>query len=144
MLVSSSRSFAKVASTMYDVAIIGAGIAGMATAARLRAAGLSTLVLEAHGLPGGCAGFFRRKGFAFDVGATTLVDFSLGGVGGELLAGIGIDNLAGEDLPGYVAWLPDRRVRLFRDVSRWREERLKALGESPACHRLWRILDHLA
>jgi phytoene dehydrogenase-like protein len=51
---------------MYDVAIIGAGIAGMATAARLQARGLSTVVFEAHGQVGRCAGFFRRNGFAFD------------------------------------------------------------------------------
>src|SRR5258706_10396 len=80
---------------MKDVAIIGAGIAGMATAARLQARGFSTIVLEAHGQPGGCAGFFRRKGFAFDVGATTLVDFESGGVCGELLANIGMLRAAG-------------------------------------------------
>src|SRR5215510_16023231 len=85
-----------------DVAVIGGGIAGMATAARLQAAGLRTLVLEAHGLPGGCAGYFRRKGFAFDVGATTLVDFEPGGVGSELLSNIGMDAVEGEALPGYV------------------------------------------
>src|SRR5436190_19962846 len=100
---------------MYDVAVLGGGIAGMATAARLQAAGLATVVLESHGQPGGCAGFFRRKGFAFDVGATTLVDFSSGGVGGELLTAIGMGDFAAEELPGYVAWLPDRRVTLFRD-----------------------------
>lgn len=64
---------------MYDTAIVGAGVAGMATAARLQAHGLSTIVFEAHGQPGGCAGFFRRRGFAFDVGATTLVDFEPSG-----------------------------------------------------------------
>jgi phytoene dehydrogenase-like protein len=88
---------------MYDVAIIGAGMAGMATAARLQASGPSTIVLEAHGQVGGCAGFFRRRGFAFDVGATTLVDFEPGGVGGQLLASIGISDIDGEALPGYVA-----------------------------------------
>ena len=36
----------------------------MATAARLRARGVDVLVLEAHGQVGGCAGFYRRRGFA--------------------------------------------------------------------------------
>lgn len=129
---------------MYDVAVLGGGISGMATAARLQAAGLATIVLESHALPGGCAGFFRRRGFAFDVGATTLVDFSLGGIGGELLTAIGLYNLDVEELPGYVALLPDRRVTLFRDVRRWRSERLSMLGKSPPHIRLWQILDHLA
>src|SRR5438128_7249781 len=104
---------------MYDVAIIGAGMAGMATAARLQARGLSTVVFEAHGQPGGCAGFFRRSGFAFDVGATTLVDFEPGGVGGELLAEVGLPSIDGQTLPGYVAWLPDRMVTLHRDPVAW-------------------------
>src|SRR4051795_11016877 len=126
---------------MYDAAIIGGGIAGMATAARLQARGLATVVLEAHGQPGGCAGFFRRKGFAFDVGATTLVDFGPGGVGGELLDRIGMGPLDGEPLPADVAGLPDRTVTLHRDPTAWSAERLRALGDTPAHHRLWRWLD---
>lgn len=129
---------------MYDVAVIGAGIAGMATAARLQATGLRTIVFESHGQPGGCAGFFRRRGFAFDVGATTLVDFEPGGVGGELLAGIGMPPLPGEALPGYVAWLPDRRVTLHRDSWAWSVERLRSLGDSPAHRRFWDWMDRLA
>ena len=127
-----------------QVLVVGAGIAGMATAARLQARGLSTLVLEAHGQIGGCAGFFRRRGFSFDVGATTLVDFADGGVGGRFLAEIGLTDLAGEALPGYRAWLPDRTVALHRDAGLWRRERLAAFGDSPAHRCFWRLLDRLA
>src|SRR5271154_4216048 len=123
---------------MHDVAIVGGGIAGMATAARLQARGLSTIVFEAHGQPGGCAGFFRRRGFSFDVGATTLVDFEPGGVGGRFLAEIGLPPLGGEALPGYRAWLPDRALTLHRDRALWHRERLAALGDSPAHRAFWR------
>jgi C-3',4' desaturase CrtD len=126
---------------MYDAAIIGGGIAGLATALRLQARGLATVVFEAHGQPGGCAGFFRRKGFAFDVGATTLVDF---GPGGELLESVGMTSIEGEELPGYVAWLPDRTVTLFRDRASWSRERLNAFGDTPAHRSLWRFMDRLA
>lgn len=129
---------------MYDAAIIGGGLAGVATALRLQARGLATIVLEAHGQPGGCAGFFRRKGFSFDVGATTLVDFGPDGVGGELLESVGILPIEGQALPGYVAWLPDRTVRLFRDPAAWSRERLDALGDTPGHRALWRLLDRLA
>ena len=98
----------------FDVAIIGGGMAGMATALRLQARELSTIVLEAHGQPGGC-GFLQARGFSFDVGATTLVDFEPGGVGGELLESVGLPAVVGENLAGYVAWLPDRVVTLRRD-----------------------------
>ncbi|MEO8608255.1 MAG: NAD(P)/FAD-dependent oxidoreductase [Chloroflexota bacterium] len=130
-------------SARHDVAIIGGGIAGMATAARLQAKGLSTIVFEAHGQPGGCAGFFRRKGFSFDVGATTLVDFEAGGVGGELLDSIGMAPVEGEALPGYVAWLPDRQVTLHRDHHLWAAERLKMLGDSVDHRAFWNLIDRL-
>lgn len=129
---------------MKDVAIIGAGIAGMATATRLQKQGLSTVVFEAHGQPGGCAGFYRRKGFSFDVGATTLVDFAPGGVGAEWLESIGMPHLEGEGLPGYLAWLLDRIVTLHRDHARWSGERLATLGNTPAHRAFWRLLDQLA
>ena len=66
----------------YDVVVVGGGVGGMTTAARLQAEGLSTAVVEQHTAIGGCAGHYTRKGFNFDVGATTLVDFEAGGVGG--------------------------------------------------------------
>ncbi|MDG3004959.1 phytoene desaturase family protein [Paludisphaera mucosa] len=129
---------------MYDAVIVGGGIGGLATAARLQRRGLSTIVLEAHGQPGGCAGYYRRRGFSFDVGATTLVDFGPGGVGGELLEEIGAPPLARDELQGYVAWMPDRVVTLDRDPAAWAAERARAFGETPAHRRFWALLDHLA
>jgi C-3',4' desaturase CrtD len=127
-----------------DVAIVGGGMAGMATAARLQAAGLSTVVLEAHGQPGGCAGFYRRCGFSFDVGATTLVDFEPGGVGGELLAMMGLPSFEHEVQPAYVAWLPDRKVILHQDPAAWELERRRAFGDDSALRSFWSTLDRLA
>lgn len=127
-----------------DVIIIGAGISGMATATRLQTRGVATLVLEAHGLVGGCAGFFQTRGFSFDVGATTFVDFEPGGVGGQFLEEIGLTDLAGERLPGYQAWLPDRTLTLHRDPIRWHAERLRALGDTPAHQGFWALIDRLA
>ena len=126
------------------MAVLGAGLAGMATALRLQAAGLSTVILEAHGHAGGCAGYYRRHGYSFDVGATTLVDFETGGVGAELLDSVGLPPIDGEALPGYVAWLPDRTVTLHRDHQAWRVERLRALGATPAHAAFWSHLDRLA
>ena len=52
---------------MYDVAIVGAGMAGMATAARLQAGGLSTIVLEAHALSDESTPDETQLSFPFDV-----------------------------------------------------------------------------
>ena len=38
----------------------------------------------------------------------------------------------GEDLPGYVAWLPDRTVTLYRDAMSWHRERLRVFGDTPS------------
>jgi C-3',4' desaturase CrtD len=127
-----------------DVAVIGGGMAGMATALRLQAAGMSTVVLEAHGHAGGCAGYYRRRGFSFDVGATTLVDFAPGGVGAELLDSVGVAPLDAQELPGYRAFLPDRDLVLHRDPAAWHAERLRVLGGTSAHRRLWALLDRLA
>jgi phytoene dehydrogenase-like protein len=49
-----------------DVAVIGAGIAGLSTAVHARLAGLSARVFERHFLPGGLCTAWRRKGYTFD------------------------------------------------------------------------------
>ena len=78
----------------YDAVVIGAGFGGLATALRLQAEGMRTCVLEAHFNVGGQSSFWETSGgpqgkFSFDVGATTLVDFTPGGVGGEFLEAVG-------------------------------------------------------
>lgn len=50
----------------YDVIIIGAGNGGLAAAATCAKAGLSTLLLERHNLPGGAASSFVRGRFEFE------------------------------------------------------------------------------
>ncbi len=125
----------------FDVAIIGGGIAGLSTAARLQARGRRTVVLEAHSTVGGCAGYFRHRGFSFDVGATTFVDFAAGGAGAEFCEEIGM-TLDGEVLPGYVAWMPDRMVTLHRDQAPWHAERIRAFGSETTA--FWELLDHVA
>ncbi len=55
-----------------NVAIIGEGIAGLATAACLAHAGLKVDVYEQHSLPGGYISSFVRKGFTFPAGPTLI------------------------------------------------------------------------
>ncbi|MFM7267066.1 MAG: FAD-dependent oxidoreductase, partial [Cyanobium sp.] len=50
-----------------DVAVVGAGIAGLTAAALLAHEGMEVLLLEAHHQSGGCAGTFRRGPWIFDV-----------------------------------------------------------------------------
>jgi len=126
----------------YDIAIFGGGISGFSTALRLQSKGFKTIVFEAHGQLGGCAGFFSKKGFSFDVGATTLVDFVDGGVGGNFFEEINLEIPKGEYIE-YIAWLPDRQVTLFRDFDKWHKERLEKLGSSLNHLEFWKLLDRV-
>ena len=128
----------------FDTAIIGGGVAGMSTAARLQANGLSTVVLEHHAHIGGCAGYYRQDGFAFDVGATTLVDFKPGGVGGQLFEEIGFDPPPIDIQDAYQLWLPDRTVTLYHDQEKWWRERRETFGDDTVHRRFYRFLDRLS
>ncbi|WP_313691975.1 phytoene desaturase family protein [Halorarum halobium] len=128
----------------FDVAVVGGGVAGMATAARLQSAGRSTVVLERHDRVGGCAGYYRRDGFSFDVGATTLVDFSPGGVGGQLLSEIGFEPPEIDVQDAYELRLPDRTVTLYHDQEQWERERRRAFGDDESHRRFFRFLDRTA
>lgn len=127
---------------MFDVAIIGGGISGFSCAHRLQSKGLKTIVIEGHGQLGGCAGFYSKKGFSFDVGATTLVDFVENGVGGNYFKDIGLALPQGEYLD-YVAWLPDRKVTLYRDRKKWHKERLEKIGNTKDHIQFWKFLDRI-
>lgn len=54
------------------VAVIGAGFGGMATAIRLQAAGVPTVLIEARDKPGGRAYVYEDQGFTFDAGPTVI------------------------------------------------------------------------
>ena len=50
----------------FDVIVVGAGNGGLTAAANTAKAGLKTLLLEKHNIPGGCATSFRRGRFEFE------------------------------------------------------------------------------
>ncbi|MET9736310.1 FAD-dependent oxidoreductase [Streptomyces sp. NPDC006458] len=53
--------------TDVDAVVVGAGNAGLTAAATLQRAGVRTLLVERHTIPGGCATSFRRGRFEFEV-----------------------------------------------------------------------------
>ncbi|MGA0903871.1 MAG: phytoene desaturase family protein [Opitutales bacterium] len=58
-----------------DVLIIGAGLAGLAAAARLAMFGKKVVLLEKHYVVGGLNSFYARKGNKFDVGLHALTNY---------------------------------------------------------------------
>lgn len=103
----------------YDVAIIGAGMSGMTAGLLLAKAGLKVILLEAHLEPGGCAGYFNRKDFSFDVGATTFVSFQEKGIGHNLLSKLGLTAPPLKRIEKYTLCLPDRKVIIPFQTTDW-------------------------
>jgi len=65
------------------VAVIGSGVAGLATAIRVAARGDSVTLFEKNGIPGGKISQIRDKGYRFDTGPSL---FTLPNLVDELLS----------------------------------------------------------
>jgi phytoene dehydrogenase-like protein len=59
----------------YDVAIIGAGMSGLAAALRLGMFGKKVILLERHNAPGGLNSFYAKAGRKYDVGLHALTNW---------------------------------------------------------------------
>ncbi len=75
----------------YDVVIVGAGIGGLTCGAFLAKAGLKTLIVEKHSIPGGYVTSFKRKDFTFDGGAEGILGCGEDGYLKQWLKELGLD-----------------------------------------------------
>jgi C-3',4' desaturase CrtD len=124
-----------------EVVVIGAGIAGLTAAALLAKSGVRVQVIERHTLPGGCASFYLRAGYRFDVGATLVSGFGVRGVHRLLGRRLGLRLEAVAVEPAMDVHLGNDIIRRFGDV-RWKAERLRAFG--PAAEPFWEAQERIA
>ena len=140
--------------------VIGAGLAGLTSAALLVKEGWEVDLLEAHVDPGGCAATFRRGGYAFDAGATLFAGFGPEDPHGLVARALGLRwpvRPLGPDEPAMRVWVQDALggasagggdrgwavVDCLGDPSRWREERRRAFPGVEA-ERFWREQEGVA
>lgn len=126
-----------------DLVVIGGGMGGLAAAALAQRIGLNTALLEAHTRLGGCAGYFPRGPYTFDVGATALMGVGPGEPVGDLLDVLGVPFTA-EASSAYRVHLPDRRLDIVGDPDQFLAAVLAAFpaddGLAPAALRqFWRL-----
>jgi C-3',4' desaturase CrtD len=129
--------------TVYDLAVVGGGIGGLALAALAQQAGLRTVLFESHKRLGGCAGYFDRGDYTFDCGATALMGLEPGQPLHGLLDRIGME-LKVVRTPEYRMCLPDGDLIMTADDDQWHQAirtRFPELGESAV--RFWKIQKRL-
>lgn len=102
-----------------DFLVVGAGFGGLATAALLARRGCRVVLIEAMGLPGGCAQTFRRGRYRFDAGATTVVGLEPPFPLGELARDLGIRFEATQVEPAMSVWLDGERLDRHTDRRAW-------------------------
>ena len=68
------------ADTNYDVAVVGAGMSGLAAGIRLAQFDYKVCILEKHSVVGGLNSFYRRNGRNYDVGLHAMTNYAPKGV----------------------------------------------------------------
>ena len=127
---------------VWDVAVVGAGLGGLAVAALLARRGRAVVLVEQASEAGGLCRPLRREESAFDPGLELLLGFADGGPGRRLLARLGLEVPLGVADPGVQIALPRHRLSLPADPDGWWPEiRREFPGEEGGWHSL---LDELA
>ncbi|WP_439883074.1 phytoene desaturase family protein [Pontibacter sp. MBLB2868] len=113
----------------YDVVVVGSGFGSLTAAALLVSKGLRVCVLEQAKYPGGCSSSFKRKGYFFETGATTLVGLDEHMPLRYLLNKTGIELQVRKLEPSMQVHLPngDAVVR-YSDLEKWISEAERAFG----------------
>ncbi len=124
-----------------DIAVIGGGVAGLTAAALLAREGARVTVYEHHNVVGGCASFYQREGFRFEVGATVASGFAAGGLHRRVFGVLGIDLDAHRLDPAMAVHIGGETILRFGD-QRWLAERLRAFG--PQSEPFWRRQERIA
>ena len=108
---------------MKKTIVVGAGGGGIASAALAAIRGEDVTLIEAHENLGGCASWFKRGEYAFDVGATTLSGLGDDEPLGKLFKLLGEKPKLTRVNPGIVFHLSNgHKVRYFQDFEKWMGE----------------------
>jgi len=129
----------------YDVAVIGAGLGGLAAAALLSGRKKKMIVLDPRGSLNQAVGVFEKDGFFFASTPTLSYGFQRGEAINEFSANLGITHDISVNSPCYQVALPDRRITVFAEQGETLEElRREFSGEISRIERFYRDLHAIA
>lgn len=106
----------------YDLAVAGAGLGGLAAAALLSAKGEKTILCTPSPSLDDALGVAARGGFLFCPGPSLSYGFEQDGPFHQLLADLGLGELAPASAQAYQVALPDRRITVFANQEETLEE----------------------
>ncbi len=122
-----------------EVVVVGAGIAGLTSAAILSKQGLSVTLIESHTQSGGCAGTFKRKNYIFDVGATQVAGLEKDGIHSRIFKFLDIPSPEASILdPACIVDLKDglKPISIWYEKSKWIAEQEM---QFPGSSRFWKL-----
>ncbi len=122
-----------------EVVVVGAGIAGLTSAAILSKLGFSVTLIESHTQSGGCAGTFKRRNYIFDVGATQVAGFEEGGIHSKIFKFLDVQLPEASILnPACIVDLNDgsKPIPIWYDKNQWIKEREM---QFPGSHKFWQL-----
>ena len=122
-----------------EVIVVGAGIAGLTSAAILSKKGLSVTLIESHTQSGGCAGTFKRKNYIFDVGATQVAGVEKGGIHSRIFDFLDIPSPEATILdPACIGDLNDdgQPIPIWYEKSKWIAEQEM---QFPGSSKFWKL-----
>ena len=132
---------------LYDVAVIGAGVAGLTAAALFARDGATVVLLEQHDKVGGCAGYFEVPSkwgdFQFPVGATVALGLEERGLHTEIFDLLGV-HCPAIPIDRLSVFLPDLRFEMWHDAAQWKAERARLPGNRVGQELFWRLQERVA
>ncbi len=111
----------------------------MTAASYLANAGYSTLVLEAGLSLGGCSSSYKRKGYIFESGATTLIGFDEHQPLRILEEDLGITIPKIPIEPSMQVHFNGEKITRYQDRQKWIDEAIKHFGERDAQESFWKL-----
>ena len=128
-----------------DVAVVGAGLGGLATAGLLAKAGRSVILLDRAARAGGVCQSLSREEYRFELGGSLLSGFTPGGPLARLREWLGLSLSTQACEPGLQVASPKHRLSLFGEAERcWPEVRREFPEEAAGWRALLSELDTLA
>jgi hypothetical protein len=125
----------------YDLAVVGAGLGGLAAAALATRKNKKVVVLEPAASVGGAAAAYASRGFVFSPTPNLLLGFQRGEALHTLAASLGFSQTASAHSPGFQVALPDRRITVYAEQGEALEELRREFPEEiDAIAKLYRDL----